>query len=86
VSDAKAKQFRNQATGIGQTRSANEQTGSVRAQRAIDAAPPSQLKCADRSYPQPGPMVGVDGSLLDRVTGDPWVAVTPFKPALGGPN
>jgi hypothetical protein len=31
-------------------------------------------------------MVGVDGSLLDRVTGDPWVAVTPFKPALGGPN
>jgi hypothetical protein len=88
VSDEKAKQFRNQATGIGQTRRASEQTGAVRAQRAINAAPPSQLVCADRSYPAPGPYMGPDGALLDRMTGDPWVGplLCGTRPALGGPN
>ncbi len=55
VSDETAKRFRNQGTGIGQTRSASERTGARRSQAVIDAAPPAQRKVADRSYPAPLP-------------------------------
>jgi len=79
ASDANAQRYRNQATGIGQCRSAAEMTGACRSQCVIDAAPPAQLKLADRSYPAPGPKM-VDGVLCDAITGLPW------KPALGGPN
>ena len=54
-SDENAKRFRNQATGIGQTRSASERTGRCRSQEVIDCAPPAQRKVADRSYPAPTP-------------------------------
>lgn len=53
VSDENARRFRNQGTGIGQTRSASERTGSYRSQAVIDAAPAAQRACADRSYPAP---------------------------------
>ena len=79
VSDANARRYRNQATGIGQCRSAAEMQGACRSQCVIDAAPQPQLKVADRSYPAPGPKM-VDGVLCDAVTLLPW------KPALGGPN
>ena len=68
VSDENAKRYRNQATGIGQTRSASECTGRVRSQAVIDAAPPAQLKVKDRSYPAPGPRL-VDGVVCDPTTG-----------------
>ena len=48
------QRFRNQCTGVGQTRSASEQTGARRAQRVIDAAPPEQRKAAI-GYPDPTP-------------------------------
>jgi len=54
VSDESARRFRNQGTGIGQTRSASERTGAYRSQDVIDAAPAAQRKVADRSYPAPG--------------------------------
>jgi hypothetical protein len=79
VSDENAKRYRNQATGIGQTRSASERTGACRSQCVIDAAPPAQLRVKDRSYPAPGPRL-VGGKLCDAVTGQAW------KPALGGAN
>jgi len=82
VSDVKAKQFRNQATGIGQSRGMSEATGAVRSLRVIDCAPKSQLVVADRSYPRPTPLMNPDGTMLDAVTGLPWKQV----PALGGPN
>ena len=53
------KRFRNQATGIGQTRKASEETGAKRSQcvaNAIPSTPPgavSQLETRDRSYPAP---------------------------------
>ena len=53
VSDESARRFRNQGTGIGQTRSASENTGRYRSQCVIDAAPAAQRKVADRSYPAP---------------------------------
>jgi hypothetical protein len=68
VSDENAKRYRNQATGIGQTRSASEATGARRSQCVIDAAPPAQLRVKDRSYPAPGPRM-VDGVMCDPVTG-----------------
>lgn len=79
VSDTNAQRYRNQATGIGQTRSASERTGACRSACVIDAAPPAQLKVRDRSYPAPGPKM-VGGVLCDAITGKRW------KPALGGPN
>ncbi len=79
VSDTNAQRYRNQATGIGQTRSASERTGACRSQCVIDAAPPAQLRVKDRSYPAPGPKM-VDGVLCDAITGKRR------KPALGGPN
>jgi hypothetical protein len=79
VSDTNVQRYRNQATGIGQTRRAAEQTGGCRSQCVIDCAPPEQLKVKDRSYPAPGPKM-VDGVLCDAITGLPW------KPALGGAN
>jgi len=54
------RRFRNQATGIGETRSASERTGAMRSQAVIDAAPAAQQKCAGDSYPEPlkdGPTV-----------------------------
>ncbi len=54
--DENAQRFRAQATGIGQTRAASQRTGAVRAQVAIDCAPPAQLKVKDRSYPTPTPV------------------------------
>ena len=55
VSDESARRFRNQGTGIGQTRSASERTGARRSQAVIDAAPAAQRRVADRSYPAPLP-------------------------------
>lgn len=46
--------FRNQATGIGQTRQASERTGASRSQRVIDCAPAEQRKFAV-GYPEPTP-------------------------------
>lgn len=50
-----ARDFRNQATGIGQALSASRRTGAVRSQLVIDAAPAAQRACRDRSYPTPHP-------------------------------
>lgn len=46
--------FRDQATGIGQTRAASERTGHARSQRVIDCAPAEQRKHAV-GYPEPTP-------------------------------
>ena len=59
VSDESARRFRNQGTGIGQTRGASERTGDRRSQAVIDAAPPAQRRVADRSYPAPLPAGGL---------------------------
>ena len=52
-SSEEAKEFRNRATGIGQTQKASEMTGARRSQCVSDAAPPSQRACMDDSYPAP---------------------------------
>ena len=64
-----ARRMRNQATGIGQTRSASEMTGARRSQAVIDCAPRAQLKDRDDSYPAPSPVYGADGRCRDRMTG-----------------
>ena len=69
-SDAKAKQFRNQATGIGQTRLASERTGARRSQCVADAVPSMMRDCMDRSYPAP-----VAGGPTDCATGSGSVLV-----------
>lgn len=46
--------FRDQCTGIGQTRAASERTGHNRAQRVIDCAPTEQRPLAV-GYPTPTP-------------------------------
>lgn len=46
--------FRNQCTGIGQTRQASERTGQRRSQAVIDCAPAEQRKFAV-GYPEPTP-------------------------------
>lgn len=46
--------FRDQCTGIGQTRQASERTGHARSQCVIDSAPPEQRKNAV-GYPAPTP-------------------------------
>jgi hypothetical protein len=46
--------FRDQCTGIGQTRQASERTGHARSQRVIDCAPAEQRKFAV-GYPEPTP-------------------------------
>jgi hypothetical protein len=46
--------FRNQATGVGQTRKASEVTGASRSQRVIDASPKKQRRHAV-GYPAPTP-------------------------------
>jgi hypothetical protein len=46
--------FRDQATGIGQTRAASERTGHRRSQAVIDCAPAEQRKFAV-GYPTPTP-------------------------------
>lgn len=46
--------FRDQCTGIGQTRAASERTGHRRSQAVIDCAPPEQRKFAV-GYPTPTP-------------------------------
>lgn len=46
--------FRDQCTGIGQTRAASERTGHARSQRVIDCAPADQRKLAI-GYPAPTP-------------------------------
>jgi hypothetical protein len=38
--------FRDQCTGIGQTRAASQSTGHRRSQKVIDCAPPAQAKLA----------------------------------------
>ena len=81
-SDAHARRFRNQATGIGQTRAASEATGADRSQRVIDCAPPAQLPVADRGYPPPSPLWSNDQNcFLDRVTGLPVQENARFSPA-----
>ena len=59
VSDETARRFRNQGTGIGQTRGASERTGARRSQAVIDAAPAAQRRVADRSYPAPELGIGI---------------------------
>jgi hypothetical protein len=49
------RRFRNQATGIGQTRAASESSGAARSQRVADAIPADMRACADDSYPAPIP-------------------------------
>lgn len=46
--------FRDQCTGIGQTRQASERTGHARSQRVIDCAPAEQRRFAV-GYPEPTP-------------------------------
>lgn len=46
--------FRDQCTGIGQTRQASERTGHARSQCVIDCAPAEQRKFAV-GYPEPTP-------------------------------
>jgi hypothetical protein len=46
--------FRDQCTGIGQTRAASERTGHRRSQAVIDCAPAEQRKFAV-GYPEPTP-------------------------------
>lgn len=46
--------FRDQCTGIGQTRAASERTGHRRSQEVIDCAPADQRKFAV-GYPTPTP-------------------------------
>jgi len=46
--------FRDQCTGIGQTRAASERTGHYRAQAVIDSAPAAQRPFAV-GYPEPTP-------------------------------
>lgn len=48
------QRFRNQCTGIGQTRQASERTGARRSQCVIDCAPAEQRKFAV-GYPTPTP-------------------------------
>ena len=79
VSDANAKRYRNQATGIGQCREVSERLGACRSQCVIDAAPVEQLRVADRSYPAPGPKM-IDGVMCDAITGKVWVD-TPIRGA-----
>ena len=51
-----APRFRNQCTGIGQSREASERTGARRSQEVIDAAPKPQRKFATScGYPEPEP-------------------------------
>lgn len=64
-----SRRFRDMATGIGQTQGASLRTGARRSQAVIDAAPRSQLKCADPSYPTPSPVYGADGRARDKVSG-----------------
>ena len=78
LSDANAQRFRNQATGVSPCLSESEAQGARRSRQVIDAAPVSQLRVKDRSYPAPGPVVDpLTGELRDRVTG---------KPLTGGPG
>lgn len=51
--EAAEQRFRNQATGIGSTRKASEQTGAMRSQVVADNMPEAQAKCAD-GYPKKG--------------------------------
>jgi hypothetical protein len=72
---ATQRRYRNQATGIGQTRAASERTGAVRSQVAIDCAPPAQLAVVDRSYPRPAPVFDpATGTMRDKVTGGEYKA------------
>lgn len=71
-SDANARRFRNQATGMGNSLAASCATGAMRSQRVIDGAPPAQLAVADRSYPAAHPEMDVNGTLRDKLTGKPW--------------
>ena len=70
LGDQYARDFRAQATGIGQTLSASRATGAMRAQRVIDCAPRDQQRVADRSYPKPSPVMR-NGQLCDAVTYQP---------------
>lgn len=70
--NAYGAQFRNQATGTGQSLKASEVSGGMRSQRVIDAAPRSQLAVHDLTYPAPHPEQNIDGTLRDKVTGKPW--------------
>lgn len=48
------QRFRDQCTGVGQTRLASERTGASRSQRVIDATPAAQRRHAV-GYPTPTP-------------------------------
>jgi hypothetical protein len=58
-----SRRFRNQATGIGQSRSASEMTGAARSARVVDCGPSTVSKQVAEAtgYPQPMPdsMCGV---------------------------
>lgn len=63
------QRFRDQATGIGQTRQASAMTGAARSQRVIDAAPKAQERVADPSYPAPTPIGDPVGGFRHTYTG-----------------
>ncbi len=69
--------FRNQATGIGQTRSASECTGAIRAQHAINDAPNAQRKVADPSYP--APTRDENGEYIPQVLGGTGALMSPVQ-------
>ena len=62
--------FRDQCTGIGQTRAASERTGHARSQCVIDCAPAEQRKFAV-GYPAPTPdeyCLGMRGTVARQTT------------------
>lgn len=79
--EAYAKRFRNQATGVGATVVASQATGRMRSQRVIDAAPDCVLSMA-QGYPSPNPSQDVTGTLRDRLTGKKWTAASDIGPHL----
>lgn len=51
--EAQSRNFRAQATGIGQTLDASRSTGERRARQVVDNSAGRNVKIEDNSYPQP---------------------------------
>jgi hypothetical protein len=78
---ARQQRYRNQATGVSPCLTTSEAQGAERSRRVIDAAPVSQLRVKDTSYPAPGPVCDpLTGVMVDKVTGKRW------KPVVNGPS
>ena len=69
ISDASAKRFRNQATGVSPCLSQSEAQGANRSRRVVDETPDGKLAGMPRSYPAPGPA-------FDPITGKPVYRIT----------